>query len=118
LNRSRTLLTIAYLALIVLQPAWHALAPSPLGNESWILAVVAVVPLLLPLRGLLAGSLRSMTWAGYLVMLYLVVGVMEAWANPPQRIPALTQVLLVVLFIGNVLAFSRQVPRNQEETDR
>jgi uncharacterized membrane protein len=118
LNRSRTLLTIAYLALIVLQPAWHALAPSPLGNESWILAVVAVVPLLLPLRGLLAGSLRSMTWAGYLLMLYLVVGVMEAWANPPQRIPALTQVLLVVLFIGSVLVFSRQVPRNQEETDR
>ena len=70
------------------------------------------------LRGLLAGSLRSMTWAGYLVMLYLVVGVMEAWANPPQRIPALTQVLLVVLFIGSVLVFSRQVPRNREETDR
>lgn len=117
MNRSRTLLTIAYLALILLQPAWHALAPSPLGNESWVLAVVAVVPLLLPLRGLLAGSLRSMTWAGYLVMLYLVVGVMEAWANPPQRIPALTQVLLVVLFIGSVLAFSRQVPRTREETD-
>ena len=43
---------------------------------------------------------------------------MEAWANPPQRIPALTQVLLVVLFIGSVLLFSRQVPRNREETDR
>ena len=118
MQHSRTLLTIAYLALIVLQPAWHALAPRPLGNESWILAVVAVAPLLLPLRGLLAGSLRSMTWAGYLLMLYLVVGVMEAWANPPQRIPALTQVLLVVLFIGSVLVFSRQVPRNREETDR
>jgi uncharacterized membrane protein len=118
LSRSRLLLTAAYLALIVIQPAWHALAPSPLGNESWILAAVAVAPLLLPLRGLLAGSLRSMTWAGYLVMLYLVVGVMEAWANPPQRIPALTQVLLVVLFIGAVLAFSRQVPRNREATDR
>ena len=118
MSRSRTLLTAAYLALIALQPAWHALAPSPLGNESWILAAVAVAPLLLPLRGLLAGSLRSMTWAGYLVMLYLVVGVTEAWANPPQRIPALTQVLLVVLFIGGVLAFSRRVPRNRDATDR
>jgi uncharacterized membrane protein len=118
LNRSRTLLTTAYLALIVLQPAWHALAPSPRGNESWVLAGVAVLPLLLPLRGLLAGSLRSMTWAGYLVMLYLVVGVMEAWANPPQRIPALIQVGLVVVFIGGVLAFSRRVPRNREANDR
>jgi len=118
LNPSRALLTAAYLALIVLQPAWHALAPSPLGNENWILAAVAVAPLLLPLRGLLAGSLRSMTWAGYLVMLYLVVGVMEAWANPPQRIPALFQVGLVALFIGSVLAFSRRVPRSRAATDR
>ncbi len=118
MNRSRTVLTSAYLALIVLQPAWHALAPSPVGNGSWILAGVAVAPLLLPLRGLLTGSMRSMTWAGYLVMLYLVVGVMEAWANPPQRIPALVQVGLVVLFIGGVLAFSRRVPRSRESNDR
>jgi hypothetical protein len=43
---------------------------------------------------------------------------MEAWANPPQRIFALLQVGLVVLFIGSVLAFSRRVPRNREATDR
>ncbi len=69
--------------------------------------MLAVVPLLLPFRGLVAGSLRSMTWAGYLVMLYLVIGITEAWSNPPQRIPALVQVLLVVIFVGSVLAFSR-----------
>lgn len=118
MSASRYLSSAAYLALILLQPAWHALLPGPLGNESWVLAAVAAVPLLLPLRGLLAGSLRSMTWAGYLVMLYLVVGVMEAWANPPQRIPALTQVVLVVLFVGGVLAFSRRVPRNRESPGR
>ena len=79
---------------------------------SWALATIAVIPLLLPLKGVLAGSLRSMTWAGYLVMLYLVVGVMEAWANPPQRIPALLQVVLVMLFVASVLAFSRSDRRN------
>lgn len=81
--------------------------PPPAGAGNWVLAMLAVVPLLLPLRGLVAGSLRSMTWAGYLVMLYLVIGVTEAWSNPPQRIPALVQVLLVVIFVGSVLAFSR-----------
>ena len=97
----------SWLALIVLQPVWHALLPPPHGAGSWVLACVAVIPLLLPLRGLLAGSLRSMTWAGYLVMLYLVIGVMEAWANPPQRVPALVQVFLAMLFVGSVLVFSR-----------
>lgn len=105
---SQRLLTWSYLALILLQPCWHALLPSPLGAGNWILAGVATLPLLLPLKGLLAGSLRSMTWAGYLVMLYLVIGIMEAWSNPPQRIPALLQTGLVVVFVGSVLVFSRK----------
>jgi uncharacterized membrane protein len=49
-----------------------------------------------------------MTWAGYLVMLYLVIGVMEAWANPPQRAASLLQIALVTLFVGSTLAFSRR----------
>ena len=53
-----------------------------------------------------------MTWAGYLAMLYLIIGVMEAWANPPQRMPALTQVFLVVILIGALLAFSRPTRQN------
>lgn len=96
-----------YLALIALQFLWHALLPAPHGSGNWILATAAAVPLLLPLKGVLQGSLRSMTWAGYLVMLYLIIGIMEAWANPPQRAAALLQVALVVVFTGCLLVFSR-----------
>lgn len=105
---SKTLLKTAYLGLILLQTVWHAALPAPHGAESWVLAAIATVPLLLPLKGLLGNSLRSMTWAGYLVMLYLVIGVMEAWSNPAQRIPALAQTALVVIFVASVLAFSRR----------
>lgn len=104
---SRHWVTAPYVALIVLQAVWHGLLPAPAGNTNWILAMVAVIPLLLPLRGVLRGSLRSMTWAGYLVMLYLIIGVMEAWSNPPQRGVALIQVALVVVFVANLLVFSR-----------
>jgi uncharacterized membrane protein len=82
-----------------------------MGTGSWFLALAAVCPLLLPLRGLLKGSLRSMTWAGYLVMLYLMVGITEAWTNPAQRIPALAQTFLVAIFMGSLLVFSRVKPR-------
>jgi len=91
----------------MLQPLWHALLPAPMGSGNWILALAALFPLLLPLKGLLKGSLRSMTWAGYLVMLYLVIGITEAWSNPAQRLPALLQTLLVGVFIAAVLVFSR-----------
>ena len=48
-----------------------------------------------------------MTWAGYLSMLYLVIGVMEAWSNPAQRVPALLQVFLVASYVVSLLVFSR-----------
>lgn len=106
------LVSSSYILLIALQTIWHWLLPPPAGAGSWILALVATLPLLLPLKGVLSGSLRSMTWAGYLVMLYFVIGVMEAWANPAQRLPALAQVALVVLFVGSVVAFSRPARQN------
>ena len=104
---SHRLAVANYLALVLLQPVWHALLPPPRGAGIWWLAGIATLPLLLPLKGVIAGSLRSMTWAGYLVMLYLAIGIMEAWSNPPQRLPALVQTGLVVVFVGSVLGFSR-----------
>ena len=100
--------TLAYFGLLILQLVWHALLPAPLGAESWWLALVATVPLLLPLRGILKGSIRSMTWGGYLLVLYLVVGIMEAWSNPPQRLPALLQTALVTFCIYSMLRFSSE----------
>lgn len=56
-----------------------------------------------------AGRLTTIHDVGrYLVMLYLVIGIMEAWSNPPQRLPALIQTGLVVVFVANVLVFSRK----------
>lgn len=100
----------SWLALAVLQPLWHALLPAPLGARSWVLAAVATLPLLLPLRGVWRASLRSITWAGYLSMLYLVVGVTEAWANPSQRPTALIQVALVGIFVISAVVLSRSAP--------
>ena len=98
----------AYLALLIFQPVWHTLLPAPLGTGSWWLGGLAAIPLLLPLKGILAGNIRSMTWGGYLLLLYLVVGVMEAWSNAPQRIPALIQTALVAICIFAMLGFSRR----------
>jgi uncharacterized membrane protein len=72
-----------------------------------VLAIIAVLPLLLPAAGIWAGSVRSWTWGGYLAMLYFVVGIMEAWSNPPQRWPALIQVALVVAYVALTIAGSR-----------
>ena len=110
LNLNHAIVVLSYLALLVLQPGWHAVLPEPWGAESWWLGILAALPLLLPLKGILRGSLRSMTWAGYLLMLYFAIGVMEAWSNPAQRLPALLQTGLVVICFYAVFRFSRQSP--------
>jgi uncharacterized membrane protein len=107
-----------WLGLIILQPVWLGLLPPPAGPGSWVLAALATVPLLLPMRGVWRGSLRALTWAGYLAMLYLVIGVVEAWANPPQRLAALLQIVLVAAYVGSALGFSRADGRSVRDGAR
>lgn len=107
-----------WLGLVILQPVWLGLLPPPAGPGSWVLAALATVPLLLPMRGVWRGSLRALTWAGYLAMLYLVIGVVEAWANPPQRLAALLQIVLVAAFVGSALGFSRADGRSVRDGAR
>jgi len=89
----------AYLAVLVWQPVWHWLLPPPMGAANAWLGLIACLPLLIPLRGLLRGNYRSMIWAGLLLLFYFAIGVMEAWSNLPQRFPALVQVMLPPFYL-------------------
>ncbi|MDH4019390.1 MAG: DUF2069 domain-containing protein [Xanthomonadales bacterium] len=89
----------AYAATLAWQIIWHGLLPAPLGARNMWLAILACVPLLVPLAGLIRGKYRSMIWAGLLLMLYFTIGVMEAWSNPPQRSPALIQIILPIFYL-------------------
>lgn len=67
------------LALIALCVAWElALAPLRPGG-SWL--VLKVVPLLLPLRGVLKRDLYTMQWSSMLILLYLAEGVVRATSD-------------------------------------
>lgn len=102
-----------YLGLLLLQPTWHLLLPDPWGSQNWILALIASLPLLLPISGIAAGNFRSMTWGGFLAVLYFVIGVMEAWSNPDQRLPACVQIVLSLGYCG-VLIFHARRGSNQQ----
>ena len=70
----------ALFLLIALCLAWELwLAPLRPGG-SWL--VLKVLPLLLPLRGVLKGSLYTMQWAAMLILLYFMEGVVRAYSDP------------------------------------
>ena len=88
-----------YLATLIWQVIWHGLLPPPMGARNIWLALLACLPFLIPLFGLVRGNYRSMIWAGLLLMLYFTIGIMEIWSNPPQRFPAMVQVVLAVFYL-------------------
>lgn len=68
---------IALIALCLVWELW--LAPLRPGG-SWL--VLKVLPLLLPLRGVLKGNLYTMQWASMLILLYFMEGAVRAYSDP------------------------------------
>src|SRR5690554_3319940 len=78
--RWRRLAIVSLLALIVLCLTWELwLAPLRPGG-SWL--VLKVVPLLLPLRGILRGRLYTFQWAAMLSLLYVLEGAVRGMTDP------------------------------------
>ncbi len=88
------------LGLIVLSLAWELwLAPLRPGG-SWL--VLKVVPLLLPLRGILAGRRYTHQWASMLALAYLGEGLVRATSDrgPSAKLALIEIVLATACFAG------------------
>ena len=86
--------------LIVLGLAWELwLAPLRPGG-SWL--VLKVLPLCIPLAGLLKRRMYTYRWLSLLVWLYFTEGVVRAWGDPPpSQMLALVQIgLCLALFVA------------------
>jgi uncharacterized membrane protein len=100
---SRRLTVASLLGLIVLGLAWELwLSPLRPGG-SWL--ALKVLPLCLPLAGLLKNRMYTYRWLSLLVWLYFTEGVVRATSEPaPGAWLAALQVLLsLALFAGCVL---------------
>ena len=92
---SRFLAVASLLGLIALGLAWELwLAPLRPGG-SWI--ALKVLPLCIPLAGLLKNRMYTYRWVSLLVWLYFTEGVVRAWGDPtPGAWLAMLEVLLCI----------------------
>ncbi len=92
-----------FFGLFILLMLWNTLlAPSTLFPVALVL-LMAITPLLLPMRGLLAGKPKSCAWAAYISMIYFVHGCIETYSNPDERYYAALEVTFsLMLFLGAV----------------
>jgi uncharacterized membrane protein len=104
---ARGLSLASYLGLVGWMMAWIVwLGDTPRQQISfWLL--VLVTPLLIPLRGVLAGRDRAIVWGTLVSLIYVVHGGMLAWVDGPQRAFGLLEAGLAALFVVSGSFFVR-----------
>ena len=87
------------IGLIVLGLAWELwLAPIRPGGS---LLALKVLPLCLPLAGILKNRMYTYRWLSLLVWLYFTEGVVRAWSDkPPSNYLAMVEVVLCLLLFA------------------
>lgn len=82
-TRSQTLIhggtVVSLIALIVLCIAWEMVLAPIRPNGSWL--VLKVIPLLIPLRGILKRDLYTMQWSSMLILLYFAEGIVRGMSD-------------------------------------
>ena len=89
---------LALIGLIALCLVWELFVAPIRPGGSWL--VLKVLPLLLPLRGVLKGNVYTLQWASMLILLYFMEGVTRAWSdpNPLSVYMALIEIVLSFIF--------------------
>ena len=100
LDLTRWLAVGSLLGLIILGLLWELwLAPLRPGGSWW---VIKVLPLCIPLAGLLKNRMYTYRWVSMLVWLYFTEGVMRAWGDawPSNGLAGLQILLCTTLFVA------------------
>jgi len=100
---TRILAVGSLLGLIALGLAWELwLAPLRPGG-TWL--AIKVLPLCLPLAGLLKNRMYTYRWLSLLIWIYFTEGVVRAWGDkwPSNALAGLEVLLCLVLFVACAL---------------
>ncbi len=92
---------VGYFSLMIALTSWITLGMhSPdYPTAAWLL--LALVPLLFPLRGILYGRPYTYAWTSFLMLFYFTHGIGELYSSPSFAIYAALEVLLsLVTFIA------------------
>ena len=94
------------IALIFLALAWELwLAPLRPGGSALALKVL---PLLVPLFGILRGKVYTYQWASMLILAYFAEGVVRAWSDRGLSAHlALAEIVLTLIFFLASIAYVR-----------
>ncbi len=78
-----------------------------LAGYPWLMCLIAVLPLLAPLNGLVRGRRHTYAWATLFAIPYLAFALTELLANPQARWVAALTLLLVFAWFCTMILYLR-----------
>jgi uncharacterized membrane protein len=97
----------SYLGLVVWLMLWVIAVGDFARDHISLMLLILVTPLLLPLRGVLAGRDKALIWGTLVSLIYLVHGGMIAWSDPAHRWAGLFELTLSLTYLVSASYFVR-----------
>jgi uncharacterized membrane protein len=101
--RRRVLVLMTLLGATVMYASWRSFA----WPENLFVGVALLVPLLLPVPGILRAHRRTFAWATLCVTPYFIFGFTELVANPALRPAALGMLIMSLGLVAALVAYLR-----------
>ncbi|MCQ8877141.1 DUF2069 domain-containing protein [Pseudoalteromonas shioyasakiensis] len=99
--RFQRIALFGYFGLLILMPVWLFLIAPREGHSNGFIFAVYILPLLLPLKGILQDKPYTYAWANFIVMFYFIHGFTLLWVAQEQLIWVLLELLFAsAMFIG------------------
>ncbi|MFT6901942.1 MAG: putative membrane protein [Colwellia sp.] len=90
-----------YFSLLFFMPLWLLYLNPSQGLSPILSLCLFTVPLLFPLKGLLAGNPYTYAWSSFVVMIYFLHSLTTLWVSPEDLIWAsLELIFATTMFIG------------------
>jgi uncharacterized membrane protein len=102
---------LSYLGLIAFITAWITVLSPPQTFPIALVLITCVVPLLLPLMGVLHGREKPVNWAAYLSLLYFIHGITEAYASPATRMLGVIEIIIGLTVFCSASLYIRRLSK-------
>jgi uncharacterized membrane protein len=86
-----------YFSLLAFMPLWLLVLNPSEGLSPLLTIVMFIVPLLLPLRGLLKGEPYTFAWSNFIVLIYFLHSLTTLWVSPEDRVWASLELLFATI---------------------
>lgn len=100
-KRYQKIALFGYIGLLILMPTWLLWLSPREGYSTGFVIGLYIVPLLLPLKGIIQDKPYTYAWANFIVIIYFLHGFTSLWVTQNEMIFVLLELLFAsCMFIG------------------